>query len=62
MPAFLQDSGQLFEVFMPDDAEAAGLTLAEMSEEQLTSYRQRRHSAFQVSELTVLLSEGCKLN
>ena len=46
-----QESGQLFEVFIPDDSEAAGLTLAQMSEEQLTRYRQRRHSAFKVIQL-----------
>ena len=56
-----EESGQLFEVFAPDDAavaEADGLgptgptgpTLAEMSEKQLTTYRQQRHSAFKAHQ------------
>lgn len=39
-------ANQLFEVFIPDDANCGELTLGEMSEEQLTSYRRERDSAF----------------
>lgn len=43
-------SGDLFEVFIPNDSIAGtgGLTLAEMSQDQLTSYRRNRNSVFKV--------------
>eukprot|EP00415_Alexandrium_ostenfeldii_P004856 UN4856 len=37
---------QLFEIFVPDDAAPGGLTLAEMSKDQLNEYRRNRNSAF----------------
>mmetsp|Transcript_62666 Transcript_62666/g.147056 ORF Transcript_62666/g.147056 Transcript_62666/m.147056 type:complete len:233 (-) Transcript_62666:28-726(-) len=56
------ESGQLFEVFIPDDAVDGtdGLTLAEMSEKQLTMYRQQRHSAFKVFANWLLKEYGKK--
>ncbi|CAE7233856.1 unnamed protein product [Symbiodinium sp. CCMP2456] len=60
--AWGHESGQLFEVFIPDDAVDGtdGLTLAEMSEKQLTMYRQHRHSAFQVFANWLLKEYGQK--
>eukprot|EP00933_Yihiella_yeosuensis_P050944 TRINITY_DN48757_c0_g1_i1.p1 TRINITY_DN48757_c0_g1~~TRINITY_DN48757_c0_g1_i1.p1 ORF type:complete len:212 (+),score=46.27 TRINITY_DN48757_c0_g1_i1:116-751(+) len=47
--AWGQSSGELFEVFIPGDAVGGnGMTLAEMTEEQLTMYRRNRNSAFKV--------------
>ncbi|CAE7231449.1 unnamed protein product [Symbiodinium necroappetens] len=57
----LRESGQLFEVFIPDDAvDCDGLTLGEMSEKQLTMYRQQRHSAFKVFANWLLKEYGQK--
>eukprot|EP00931_Biecheleriopsis_adriatica_P120740 TRINITY_DN95838_c0_g1_i1.p1 TRINITY_DN95838_c0_g1~~TRINITY_DN95838_c0_g1_i1.p1 ORF type:complete len:184 (-),score=37.60 TRINITY_DN95838_c0_g1_i1:46-567(-) len=46
--AWGHESGDLFEVFVPDDASCSGLALAEMTVEQLTEYRRNRNSAFKV--------------
>ena len=35
-----------FQVFIPDDLDCHGRSLAEMSSEELTEYRRRRKSAF----------------
>ena len=39
-------SGELFQIFQPEDVSVKGMTLAEMSEEQLSTYRRERNSAF----------------
>eukprot|EP00434_Breviolum_minutum_P005988 symbB.v1.2.005276.t4/scaffold305.1/size282400/5 len=44
--AWGDEAGRLFEVFVPDDLDCHGRSLAEMSSEELTEYRRRRKSAF----------------